>query len=76
MQYNVYMPMQYSLYMFVLYNYNIQYLQYNTYNYEVRSEVEINTHQRVHEAVLIIWKVENRICQNQHYRNSDMYVHP
>ena len=54
MQYNVYMPMQNSLYMFVLYNYNIQYLQYNTYNYEVRSEVEINTHQRVHEAVLVI----------------------
>ena len=57
MQYNVhvYMPLQYSLlYIFVLYNYNIQYLQYNTYNYEVRSEVEINTHQRVHEAVLVI----------------------
>ena len=54
MQYNVYMPMQNSLYMFVLYNYNIQYFQYNTYNYEVRSEVEINTHQRVHEAVLVI----------------------
>ena len=34
----------------------------NTHIYEAPSEVEINIHQCEHEAVLIIWNVENRIC--------------